>query len=105
MQFTMIKSFFLLLVLASGCLATIDITSLAGEFKNIRVLRVLDLTSSIVKEDIGIRAKNIKPSATDVYYFILPSIYRPFIASYQAHSKEGLKEPLQMESIGLDVTQ
>lgn len=94
-----------LFFLLASCSATIQILRAAEDFENLRVLRVVDLTRSVVKEDIGIRAKNTAQVAQDVYYFVMPIVYMPFIASFQAHLKQGTKDPLVMESIGLDSTQ
>lgn len=99
------KQIYLLLFLIASCLALVDVSSLSNDFRNARVIRALDLSTSIVKEDIGIRAKNTGKHAMNVYYFILPTIYLPFIASYTANSKQGSKDLLQIEPIGLDTNQ
>jgi hypothetical protein len=105
----MLKKLFILLrvlaLLATAATATINVYENQEDFKNLRVLRVMDLTKSVVKEDIGIRAKNTGNQATDIYYFVMPIPCIPFIASYTAHLKQGTKDSLVMESIGLDVTQ
>lgn len=97
---------FLIATLSIQCFAdtlSIDIKSKSNDFRNIRVLRVIDLTSSIVKESIGIHTKNNGSKAQSIYYYTIPSIYRPHLSSYQAYLKQGQKNALDMESMGLDI--
>ncbi|KAI9258646.1 Ribophorin I [Helicostylum pulchrum] len=97
--------YFLLLFIITDCLGILDIDLPSNDFRNVRVIRLLDLSTPIIKEDIAIHAKNTAQNTVDAYYFILPEIYMPFIASFTANSKQGNKDPLQIESVAADMTQ
>lgn len=97
--------YFLLLFIITDCLGILDIDLPSNDFRNVRVIRLLDLSTPIIKEDIAIHAKNTAQNTVDAYYFVLPEIYMPFIASFTANSKQGNKDPLQIESVAADMTQ
>jgi hypothetical protein len=96
---------FLLLVVFVHAVKAIDVSSLAKNFENDRVVRTVDLCTSIVKEDIGIRANNTGPKATNVYHFTIPMIHHNAMASYDAYLKQKAKRRLIMELAGFDQSQ
>jgi hypothetical protein len=106
------QSYILLLILlifafiggSNSITSSIDIRSKSKDYRNIRVLRVINLTASIVREQIGIHTKNTGSEPTSIYYFTIPAIYQSHLATYHAYLKQGSKVPLEMESVGLDST-
>ncbi|KAI8979782.1 Ribophorin I [Mycotypha africana] len=83
----------------------IDVATIAANgFHNDRVRRVVDLTSSVVKEKITLKATNMGGKPMDRYYFTIPSAYKDHIAYHQAyHLPYGLSnEDLAITYIGID---
>lgn len=98
-------SLFLVFVFTGSCLAAIDLKDISTEFKNVRILRALDLSTDIVKETVGIVAKNTGLQPLSCYYFTIPAHDRPFLSSYQAYQQQKLDESLAIEPLGLDTTE
>ncbi|KAI9470537.1 MAG: Ribophorin I [Benjaminiella poitrasii] len=92
--------FILQLTLALCCLGTL-VVAIPHQFENAKVLRVIGLENAIAREDIGIRAKNIDTKAAQDYYFYLPSVVTPNVASISAFLKKE-KTPLKVQLEGLD---
>lgn len=97
-------SIFLVFVFVGGCLATIHLEHVSKEFRNVRVLRAMDLSTDIVKETLAIDVKNTGLQTMDSYYFTIPAHDRPFLSDYRAFQLQEPKEPLEIEPLGLDIT-
>lgn len=78
------------------------IVDLPIHFKNIKTIRTIDLRSTVVREDIGIRAENIDSQPQSEYYVPLPEAYDEKVALFTASLKVGSKDNLPVEKIGLD---
>ncbi|KAI8645820.1 Ribophorin I-domain-containing protein [Parasitella parasitica] len=88
-----------------GCVYSFNTSQLYREFDNDRILRVIDLTSSVVKEDIAIRANYLGASPTQVYHFVLTSVLHDDVSSLEAFLKHKTKDALKMEFAGFDQEQ
>lgn len=55
-----------------------------NQFENTKVIRTIDITSAIAREDVGIRAKNIDSVAASEYYFYVPVVIAKNTASISA---------------------
>ncbi|SAM09555.1 hypothetical protein [Absidia glauca] len=71
-------------------------------FKNVKVIRVLDARTSIVHEDIGIRAKNIADAPVTEYLATIPAAVDDHVASITAFLRQQPKTPLIVEKAGFD---
>jgi oligosaccharyltransferase complex subunit alpha (ribophorin I) len=60
------------------------------------------LTTSIVKEDIGIRVKNIAQQPVSDYYITVADDVHKSISISSAFSREGAKEILKIINVGHD---
>ncbi|KAF7724821.1 dolichyl-diphosphooligosaccharide--protein glycosyltransferase subunit 1 [Apophysomyces ossiformis] len=89
-------------VLASS-LVTKEPVSVPPTLKNVKALRVLDIRSSIIHEDIGIRAKNIDDKPVDNYYFTVPAPIVEHIASMKAFLRQEPQTSLVITPVGLDL--
>ncbi|KAI8070922.1 Ribophorin I [Gongronella butleri] len=72
------------------------------DFKNLKVLRVLDTRTSVVHEDIGIRAENIGAKPVNDYYFIAPRDVNDRIAHLEAFLRQEPRIGLNVENVGFD---
>ncbi|KAI9278959.1 Ribophorin I [Phascolomyces articulosus] len=72
------------------------------EFRNTRVIRVVDLRANVVQEDIGIRAKNIDASPISHYIFTIPRQTEDHVASISAFLRQEPKTSLTIEQAGFD---
>ncbi|KAI8143937.1 Ribophorin I [Fennellomyces sp. T-0311] len=75
---------------------------IAPEFRNTRVIRVLDLRNNVVQEDIGIRAKNIDSAPVDQYIFTVPREAEEQLASITAFLRQEPKTALTIKQAGFD---
>ncbi|KAI8381186.1 Ribophorin I [Radiomyces spectabilis] len=75
---------------------------IAPDFVNTKALRVIDLRSSIVHEDIGIRAKNIQNQPVSEYFVTIPKPVEERIASISAFLRQEPKSSLSIEQVGFD---
>ncbi|KAH8552962.1 Ribophorin I [Umbelopsis sp. PMI_123] len=80
------------------------IVDLPVNFKNVKTIRTVDLRSTVVREDIGIRAENIDNQPQNEYYVPLPEEYDNKVAHFTAALKTASKEALPVEKIGFDST-
>ncbi|CDH51153.1 ribophorin i [Lichtheimia corymbifera JMRC:FSU:9682] len=71
-------------------------------FRNTRLIRVVDLRSGVVHEDIGIRAKNIDKASATEYIFTIPKNAEEHVASITAFLRQEPKTPLSIEQAGFD---
>ncbi|ORX55746.1 Ribophorin I [Hesseltinella vesiculosa] len=71
-------------------------------FNNNKVLRVIDMRSSIVREDVGIRAENIGDVPADAYYYAVPKVINDKVAHVEGFLREEPKSSLKVESVGFD---
>ncbi|KAL0073030.1 Ribophorin I [Phycomyces blakesleeanus] len=71
-------------------------------FQNIKVLRIIDLRTPIVHEDIGFRAKNIGNQPVNEYYLTFKAQDEENIASINAFLRQGPKTALSIEQAGFD---
>ncbi|KAG0163336.1 dolichyl-diphosphooligosaccharide--protein glycosyltransferase subunit 1 [Apophysomyces sp. BC1034] len=76
--------------------------SIPLSLKNTKALRVLDIKSSIVHEDIGIRAKNIDDKPVKDYYFTFPAPAAERIASISAFLRQEPQTALTITPAGFD---
>lgn len=67
------------LVFALSCVFAIP-----QQFENTKVIRVFDIKAGIVREDVGIRAKNIDKAPSSEYFFYLPVVISNSTASISA---------------------
>ncbi|KAI7895853.1 Ribophorin I [Mucor mucedo] len=54
------------------------------QFENTKVIRTIDVTTAIAREDVGIRAKNIDSVPASEYYFYVPIVISKNAASISA---------------------
>lgn len=54
------------------------------QFENTKVIRTIDVTTGIAREDVGIRAKNIDSVPASEYYFYVPIVISKNAASISA---------------------
>lgn len=80
------------------------IVDLPVHFKNVKTIRTVDLRSTVVREDIGIRAENIDSQPQTEYYVPLPEEYDNKVAHFAAALKTTSKETLPVEKLGFDST-
>ncbi|KAI8579906.1 hypothetical protein K450DRAFT_239666 [Umbelopsis ramanniana AG] len=80
------------------------IVDLPVHFKNVKTIRTIDLRSTVVREDIGIRAENIDSQPQTEYYVPLPEEYDNKVAHFTATLKTTTKEALPVEKLGFDST-
>ncbi|ORZ20259.1 Ribophorin I [Absidia repens] len=73
-----------------------------NEFKNVKVLRVLDARTNVVQEDIGIRAKNVADHPTNEYYYTVPASIEEHVASVTAFLRQEPKTSLTVKKAGFD---
>jgi oligosaccharyltransferase complex subunit alpha (ribophorin I) len=97
--------YLLLLAFVHTTVQAIDVSSLTENFVNERVIRTVDLSTSVVKEDIGIKANNTGSKATTAYHFAIPITHHNTMASYHAFLKQKAKQRLVMEPAGFDQLQ
>lgn len=90
------------MALASSAAVAETTIPVSPDFKNIKVLRVLDLRSNIVVEDLGIRAKNIHTKPVSQYMFALPRQADEHVASIGAFLRQEPKTGLSIEQAGFD---
>lgn len=95
----------LIVLLLVGYVYSFNTSSLSKDFDNDRIIRVIDLTSSVVKEDIGIRANYLGADPTQFYHFVLPSVFYDDISSMEAFLKHKSKDALNIELAGFDQEQ
>ncbi|KAI7855229.1 Ribophorin I [Circinella umbellata] len=75
---------------------------IAPKFRNTRVIRVVDLRTNVVQEDIGIRAKNIDSTPNNEYIFSLPQKAEEHVAIISAFLRQEPKTSLTIEQAGFD---
>lgn len=90
-----------ILLFANTIFAT-DLGSLSKYFVNDKIRRVVDLTSSIVKEDIIIRANNTRNMEVTEYYMAIPQEFTNKLSSFDVVLKQKPDEPLDIQNIGFD---
>lgn len=95
----------LIVLLIVGYVYSLNTSLLSKDFDNDRIIRVIDLTSSVVKEDIGIRANYLGANPTQFYHFVLPSVLYNDISLMEAFLKHKSKDALKMELAGFDQEQ
>lgn len=59
-----------------------------NQFENTKVIRTIDVTSAIAREDVGIRAKNINNAPASEYYFYVPVVISKSTASISAFMRK-----------------
>lgn len=103
------KHLWISLVLALCWTSLVSATAVAkttipipNTFKNVKVIRVLDARTSIVQEDIGIRAKNIANAPVTEYIATIPAAVDDHVASVTAFLRQQPKTPLTVEKAGFD---
>ncbi|CAO3593226.1 unnamed protein product [Absidia cylindrospora] len=91
------------LVMSSGT-TQVSKTSIPipNDFRNVKVLRVLDARSNVVQEDIGIRAKNIADHPISEYYYTVPATIDDHVASVSAFLRQNAKSSLTVEKASFD---
>ncbi|KAL9542653.1 hypothetical protein MBANPS3_008509 [Mucor bainieri] len=92
----------LLFLAMVGGVRAFNASALAKDYDNDRIIRVIDVSSSVVKEEIGIRANYLGSEPTQVYYFVLPAVIYPDVASMEAFLKHKTKDALTMVFAGFD---
>lgn len=75
---------------------------IAPNFRNTRLIRVVDLRTGVVHEDIGIRAKNIDQSPVNEYIFTIPKSAEEHVADITAFLRQEPKTPLNIQQAGFD---
>lgn len=75
---------------------------ISPDFTNVKLLRVLDLRTNIVQEDLGVRAKNIQSYPVSEYIFMLPQEEEEKAASVSAFLRQEPKTSLSITQVGFD---
>ncbi|KAI9243585.1 Ribophorin I [Helicostylum pulchrum] len=70
----------LLLAFSYACV----VLAIPHQFENSKVIRTIEVTSAIAREDVGIRAKNIDSAPASQYYFYVPAVIAESAASFNA---------------------
>ncbi|KAI8971840.1 Ribophorin I [Mycotypha africana] len=84
---------------ALSCLVSFAFANYPVQFENSKVIRVLDVNNAIVREDTGIRAKNIDDKPATEYYIYNPTNVETHTASISAYMK---KTKTELEVIKLE---
>jgi len=95
----------LLLLITVSHVNAFNTSAVSKNYDNDRVIRVIDVSSSVVKEEIGIRANYLGSEPTQVYHFVLPAALYHDVASMEAFLKHKSKDALTMAFAGFDQEQ
>ncbi|GAN01038.1 dolichyl-diphosphooligosaccharide--protein glycosyltransferase subunit 1 [Mucor ambiguus] len=95
----------LLLLAIVGGASAFNASALSKDYDNDRIIRVIDVSSSVVREEIGIRANYLGSEPTQVYFFVLPAMIHHDVATMEAFLKHKSKDALAMVFTGFDQEQ
>ncbi|KAL9559332.1 hypothetical protein PS6_000799 [Mucor atramentarius] len=95
----------LLLLIAASYVNAFNTSAVSKNYDNDRIIRVVDVSSSVVKEEIGIRANYLGSEPAQVYHFVLPASLYHNVASMEAFLKHKSKDALTMAFAGFDQEQ
>jgi len=95
----------LLLLAAVSCISAFNASAVSKDYDNDRIIRVIDMSTSVIKEEVGIRANYLGSEPTRTYHFVLPAVLHDNVASMEAFLKHKSKDALAMAFAGFDQEQ